>query len=1059
MYYIFYLLFFLIIFISPATGDINTISGNIVNNQNFTLNGSFNTKTSSAPIRWETSESYELGSNLTDASGWWTHRLGYEDCTISNDKSRGVSSKSIKAEILGGLAGSRTPNIWKNNIGFASTGKVYINMWIWWDWGDLWQTAIDPYQIKTIGLAPSISDEGSPSAGFGGAFYLWWHILSGGYPVTCMYHYFDDFGTQCWTNNTVANSGYWINVTIMYDQGHSGLNDGKFYGYVLDNGVYKANAGNGIGKDFWSGSEAPYTELMNAIKIFNYVDLNDNESGRINLYYDDIYIDNSWSRVEVGDNPVYANCTHRELQPYLSWNNNQIVGNFNQGSFNVGDTVYFFVIDEENIPSPGVAAVIQDPSIAVSNVSIDNNILTISGYNFNSGPTVSLYDNFERGSNGETVSFNANIGSWTELDTNAPYYDNLSWTTSTKRGLSMQGGDTDCGEGATNCEKPRQIKYTHPSMVTEFYTSYWVMVPNGSYFPYTLTPETFPTISAWKMNWLSTGDSNIANDMIFPSWIGSKFNAGGNSGVLDPYTHEEDQWDSNYVDLGDENAYWAWGDWVRFTLYVKGNDADPYGYSGTVKVTAESSAGKFTFSDETAKCFLETYGYGITQWRFNGWMRSQGTVEQQHNVKPVYDEIYIATGAHAQARIEIGNAPIYSNCTHTELQAVTSWNDNQIQALLNKGTFSNEDTYVFVIDENGIPSAGCPIDLNKSIPVVTNVEVNESGFSINGGGFGTKLSQTQIHYDNFEDGEAGSSITSKGFWSIRPQCTAKYNTSNNRTGSSKNIKCDYGGAADEWFYKNNIGFETTGKAYVNMWLYFDLVSGDDSWMLKLWRLNSDGNDHTSRPLLGHTLFTNTQYPTKEWYDQFSGNRSDGTGFPNNFGTMYNNDEGVWINIALQYKTSDVDVSNGSIRTWVSCSTPNTPINRGSLDNVSIKTTGYTKDINAIAIGYLLETGGLEAYSYWDNAYIDNEWNRVEIGDNPIYDNCSHREIQPLLSWSNDRITGNFNQGSFNVGDTVYFFIVDSEGNVSNGYPFTIKSNIQSVGNAVKSTTFKQCVFK
>jgi len=30
-------------------------------------------------------------------------------------------------------------------------------------------------------------------------------------------------------------------------------------------------------------------------------------------YFDDIYIDDSWARTEVGDNATYDNCTHREI--------------------------------------------------------------------------------------------------------------------------------------------------------------------------------------------------------------------------------------------------------------------------------------------------------------------------------------------------------------------------------------------------------------------------------------------------------------------------------------------------------------------------------------------------------------------------------------------------------------------------------------------------------------------------------------------------------------------------------------------------------------------------
>lgn len=368
-------------------------------------------------------------------------------------------------------------------------------------------------------------------------------------------------------------------------------------------------------------------------------------------------------------------------------------------------------------------------SIRIDNVEIVGPTTSISGDGFGLGPTVSLYDNFNDGSHGDDINLPATIGSWTDTNGYEPYYDDVtSWSTSQGRGLSMQGGDIDCGGYTTNCELTRQLRYTHGSMVTEFYVSFLVMIPNGTYFPYALSTETFSDISSWKMNWFSVGNSSVANDMIIPSWIGSKFIAGGNAGVIDPDivpTYD------NYIDLGNENSFWAWGDWVRFTLYVKGNASDPYGYAGTVKVTAESPVGKFEFSDDTTKCFLEEYGYGITQWRFNGWMHTQGTVEQQHMVKPVYDDIYIATGSRALSRVEIGDAPVYANCTNREIQPALTWSDTGITGTLNIGSFAPSATvYFFVIDADGVPSAGKEVTLGGTpvydSPIVTILTESQS---------------------------------------------------------------------------------------------------------------------------------------------------------------------------------------------------------------------------------------------------------------------------------------------------------------------------------------------
>ncbi len=79
-------------------------------------------------------------------------------------------------------------------------------------------------------------------------------------------------------------------------------------------------------------------------------------------------------------------------------------------------------------------------------------------------------------------------------------------------------------------------------------------------------------------------------------------------------------------------------------------------------------------------------------------------------------------------------------------------------------------------------------------------------------------------------------------------------------------------------------------------------------------------------------------------------------------------------------------------------------------------------------------------TFIDDCYLANAWNRVEIGDRAAYDNCSHREIQPIVQWLDNSISIIFNQGSFQEGEQVYLFVVDVNGNISNGFPIKIGSH-------------------
>ncbi|MEF3692163.1 MAG: hypothetical protein V3574_03885 [Candidatus Moraniibacteriota bacterium] len=66
------------------------------------------------------------------------------------------------------------------------------------------------------------------------------------------------------------------------------------------------------------------------------------------VYIDDLYIDRTWSRVEIGDASTYSACTHREIQIPSSWSSNSINFTVNQGSFNNGISAYLYVTDSND---------------------------------------------------------------------------------------------------------------------------------------------------------------------------------------------------------------------------------------------------------------------------------------------------------------------------------------------------------------------------------------------------------------------------------------------------------------------------------------------------------------------------------------------------------------------------------------------------------------------------------------------------------------------------------------------------------------------------------------
>lgn len=75
-----------------------------------------------------------------------------------------------------------------------------------------------------------------------------------------------------------------------------------------------------------------------------------------------------------------------------------------------------------------------------------------------------------------------------------------------------------------------------------------------------------------------------------------------------------------------------------------------------------------------------------------------------------------------------------------------------------------------------------------------------------------------------------------------------------------------------------------------------------------------------------------------------------------------------------------------------------------------------------------------SYRYWaDDVYVDTTWARVMVGNASTLASSTHREIQIPTTWITTSISVVWNQGTFEDYETVYLFVVDSDGNVSDGY--------------------------
>lgn len=67
----------------------------------------------------------------------------------------------------------------------------------------------------------------------------------------------------------------------------------------------------------------------------------------LRLYVDDVYVDTTQARVEIGNSPTWDDCTQREIQIPSSWSATSITVTINRGSSSPGSQVYLYVVDAD----------------------------------------------------------------------------------------------------------------------------------------------------------------------------------------------------------------------------------------------------------------------------------------------------------------------------------------------------------------------------------------------------------------------------------------------------------------------------------------------------------------------------------------------------------------------------------------------------------------------------------------------------------------------------------------------------------------------------------------
>ena len=361
-------------FSAPKITSVSMSSSNLI------ISGTeFGSKPTAAPLKWENFENGTEGSDIT-STGYWSMKLsGIRKPVFTSANKRGASNLSILhtndgVPICSDAKVCGMAQFWRNNIGFAATKKAYISYWTRFDWGQGVAGEISPYggyQIKPVRLARSIKDDSNPV--YPAISNVNWWNSNGSKSVAYTLLSPDD-NAHTYINSKLSSSfqgatsvpsydsGVWVNVKIQYSASSAaGVADAtyKVWTQKSDGTGYTfkdVNACPGGTCSFIHPGPAFFErDLIDSIKFeYNFDNVEHTAGAQITPQTDDIYMDNSWARVEICDANTYEGARHCEMQIPTAWTDKQVKVNFNSGSFKAGQKVYVYVIDSDGVVSSDV---------------------------------------------------------------------------------------------------------------------------------------------------------------------------------------------------------------------------------------------------------------------------------------------------------------------------------------------------------------------------------------------------------------------------------------------------------------------------------------------------------------------------------------------------------------------------------------------------------------------------------------------------------------------------------------------------------------------------------
>ena len=317
---------FILISCSIIVGQtISSISSDSITHKGtLTIYGSsFGTKSPAAPLRYFNFESVSAGQSFTNEAGGGIQTAG--NTTVQNDSIRFTGTQSLYQDFTSTYYGyiELTPS------SLGSANKLYVSAIFKQHFGGALSR-----NMKYLSM-------GNPNG---------WQTRFDVYPSTSSGHLYCN--QTCTGSSTLQDWGYpgdfddneWHRMDGYFYYGTPSGGDG-YRSLYFDNSLFAELSGTFIDGD---------CDTFDYFLIGHYFAIDQGSpQPTLERWWDEMYIDTTQARIEIGNNSVWGSCTHREIQIPTAWSATEITVTINQGTFAAEETAYLFVVDSDGTVSSG----------------------------------------------------------------------------------------------------------------------------------------------------------------------------------------------------------------------------------------------------------------------------------------------------------------------------------------------------------------------------------------------------------------------------------------------------------------------------------------------------------------------------------------------------------------------------------------------------------------------------------------------------------------------------------------------------------------------------------